>query len=142
MWQPIEDYNVTIHPFYVLISDGKKWSSVGAKIKYWHDLTEGDFRVTSPMFSPPTHWMPLPDFTTSETYRSGFDDGCAHIKEDYEAGARLNKDEFRDRVSELEIAISNWNDARLEVNTFRRGTENKLYDAGMRLLEVAGLDKI
>jgi hypothetical protein len=113
-WQPIEDYNANIHPFYVLISDGKNWSSVGAKIKYWHDLTEGDFRVTSPMFSQPTHWMPLPDFNTAET--------C------------------RDRVSELEIAISNWNEARLEANTFRRGTENKLYEAGMHLLEVAGLD--
>jgi hypothetical protein len=59
-WQPIEDYNPNVHPYYVLIA-GEKWSSVGVKSKYWHDLTEGDYRVTSPMYNQPTHWMPLPD---------------------------------------------------------------------------------
>jgi citrate lyase beta subunit len=40
----------------------------------------------------------------------------------------------QDRIVELEGAIAEWNTARLAASIFIRGTENKLYDAGMNLV--------
>ena len=59
-WQPIETYDELTCPFFVLVSYGNL-STMGVKRKYWHDLSDGDYMITSPMIDQPTHWMPLPN---------------------------------------------------------------------------------
>lgn len=39
-------------------------------------------------------------------YKQGFDDGCAHMKEDYDAGRRLDENTKDKRIEELELQQS------------------------------------
>lgn len=54
-WMPVDTYDGK--DFFVLISDGNYWT-LGVKRKYWHDTSEGDWTVTSPMHDQPKYWMP------------------------------------------------------------------------------------
>jgi hypothetical protein len=43
-------------------------------------------------------------------YKKGFDDGCAHIMEDYKAGGRLDLRASQARIAQLEAALNRQGD--------------------------------
>jgi hypothetical protein len=43
-------------------------------------------------------------------YKKGFDEGCAHIIEDYKAGERLELRASQARIAELEAELEGWQD--------------------------------
>ena len=58
-WQPIESYDPMVNQYYVIIGV-EGYATVGCQPKYWHDVLEGDYRTTSPMYPQPTHFCEIP----------------------------------------------------------------------------------